>query len=979
MSTQAEADRNVLFGTLAVQMGFVSRDQLTAAMAECANGKSRSVGDILRAANALAEDERRLLDAIVEKHLIRHGNDVARSLAALSPNDAVRTALSEGTDRIVQADAGPGDTRGPVAAATNVDVYATRFGTTAGVPGRAASAPTRRDGRFQVIRPHARGGLGEVFVARDGELNREVALKEIQDRHADHPESRSRFVLEAEITGALEHPGIVPVYGLGTYPDGRPYYAMRFIRGESLQEAIKRFHEAERPGRDPGERALALHGLLRRFVDVCQAIAYAHSRGVIHRDLKPGNVMLGQYGETLVVDWGLAKPLGATGLPEHLPLSVEGPVQPASHGESAPTFAGTAVGTPQYMSPEQAAGRIDELGPTSDVYSLGATLYSVLVGKPPLDGVDVSEMLIFVQQGKVPPAREIKPAVPPALSAICQKAMALLPENRYPTAKAMAEDVERWLADEPTTAWPEPWHVRARRWIGRHRTGVTTVAAVVVVAGFCLGVATVLLTAANKRERDAKLEASRQRDEAAANYRLARQAVDRYHTEVSEDVLLHEPGMEPLRRRLLEAAREFYTQFAAKRSDDPEVKAELGRALYRLAQITADVDGPAQGIELHHQALAIFTELAGSAPEDPELTADRARCLHHLGRLQRETDQMAAARDSYLGALDLWERLERAHPEEEGYRAEEARTRLGIGNVEQVLRRLDRARDQYTRALAIRDALAAAHPERADYARDLATTRHNLAMVQSYIGPADQAEVNFKLALAAQEKLAAANPNVTQYQADVARTHINYGNLHDIHNRFGPARTEYQTAADAWGKLADAHPAVHRFRAGQAKAYLLLAQLLSDARQNAQAEEAVAKAQDLYHQVAAAGVLLPADRADVATGYRRAGDLHRAADRKAKARAAYQQALDLIEPLATGPDPLPEYVAELASIWNNQGLLDKVEGKKPAAQAAFRKSVQLWRDLVRAHPEIPDYADGLKKAEENLRSLGGGAGGTIAT
>jgi serine/threonine-protein kinase len=977
MSTQAEADRNLLFGTLAVQMGFLSRDQLTAAMAECANGNSRSVGDILRAANVLADDERRLLDAMVEKHLIRHGNDVARSLAALSPDDAVRTALSQGTDRVTQADAGSGDTRGPVMAATNVDAYATRFGTTAGVPGSPASGPTRRDGRFQVLRPHARGGLGEVFVARDGELNREVALKEIQDRHADHPESRSRFVLEAEITGALEHPGIVPVYGLGTYPDGRPYYAMRFIRGESLQEAIKLFHEAERPGRDPGERALALHGLLRRFVDVCQAIAYAHSRGVIHRDLKPGNVMLGQYGETLVVDWGLAKPLGATGLPEYLPLSVEGPVRPASHGESAPTFAGMAVGTPQYMSPEQAAGRIDELGPASDVYSLGATLYSALVGKPPLDGADISEMLILVQQGKVPSAREVNSAVPPALSAVCQKAMALLPENRYPTAKALAEDVERWLADEPTTAWPEPWHVRARRWVGRHRTGVTTAATVVVVAGFCLGVATALLTAANKRERDAKREASRQRDEAAANYRLARRAVDRYHTEVSEDVLLNEPGMEPLRRRLLEAAREFYTQFAAKRADDPEVKAELGRALYRLAQITADVDGPAKGIDLHQQALAIFTELAGSLPDDPELMADRARCLHHLGRLQRETDQMAAARDSYFGALDLWERLEKVHPEDEGFRAEEARTRLGIGNVEQVLRKLDRARDQYTRALAIRDALAAAHPERADYARDVATTRHNLAMVQTYIGPADQAEENFRLALVAQEKLAAANPNVTQYQADVARTHINRGAFYAVQNRTEPAAAEFQTSANDWARLADTHPAVNRFRAGQGKALLLLCKLRQMARQDAAAEEALTKAQEVYRQLRAAGSLLPADRADVAAGYRQIGSLHGSAGRLPQARSACQTALDLLEPLATGPDALPEYVAELARTWHYVGDVEKAENKVAASVAAYRKALTLWVGLVAAHPENPDYAGGLSATRNALNKQG--AGGAIRT
>src|SRR5205085_677455 len=135
--------------------------------------------------------------------------------------------------------------------------------------------------RFRILRPHARGGLGQVSVAIDEELHREVALKEIQSQHADNPNSRARFVLEAEITGRLEHPGIVPVYGLGHYADGRPFYAMRFIKGDNLNDAIERFHKVDLPGRDPGERTLALRRLLGRFIDVCNAVAYAHSRGVL--------------------------------------------------------------------------------------------------------------------------------------------------------------------------------------------------------------------------------------------------------------------------------------------------------------------------------------------------------------------------------------------------------------------------------------------------------------------------------------------------------------------------------------------------------------------------------------------------------------------------------------------------------------------------------------------------------------------------
>src|SRR5213079_1662237 len=178
--------------------------------------------------------------------------------------------------------------------------------------------------------------------------------------HADDADSRSRFLLEAEITGGLEHPGIVPVYGLGQYLDGRPYYAMRFIRGDNLEAAIAAFHRAEVPGRDPGERTRSFQALLRRFLDVCNAIAYAHSRGVLHRDLKPGNIMLGKYGETLVVDWGLAKPVGRpeAGAPE----AAEPPLVPASAGGTPETLPGLTVGTPQFMSPEQAEGRLDRLG-----------------------------------------------------------------------------------------------------------------------------------------------------------------------------------------------------------------------------------------------------------------------------------------------------------------------------------------------------------------------------------------------------------------------------------------------------------------------------------------------------------------------------------------------------------------------------------------------------------------------------------------
>jgi serine/threonine-protein kinase len=326
--------------------------------------------------------------------------------------------------------------------------------------------------RFRILRPHAKGGLGEVFVARDEELNREVALKEIQFNHAHDLDSRSRFVLEAEITGSLEHPGIVPVYGLGQYADGRPFYAMRFIRGDSLKEAVDRFHA--RPARREAYDSVEFRKLLGRFVDVCQAIEYAHSRGVLHRDLKPGNIMLGKYGETLVVDWGLAK---AQGVSTQREKSVEQSFHPRTISGSSATQYGSAIGTPAFMSPEQARGQLDQLGPGSDVYSLGATLYYVLTGIAPFGKDDIGPILRRVQVGEFPRPRSFKSSIPAALEAICLKAMALRAADRYPSPQCLADDLERYLADESVKTHAEPLALRTRRWLRKHPRSVAAFAA----------------------------------------------------------------------------------------------------------------------------------------------------------------------------------------------------------------------------------------------------------------------------------------------------------------------------------------------------------------------------------------------------------------------------------------------------------------------------------------------------------------------
>jgi serine/threonine protein kinase len=279
-----------------------------------------------------------------------------------------------------------------------------------------------------------------VFVARDQELHREVALKQILAEYADDPTSRHRFLLEAEITGGLEHPGIVPVYGLGIDSGGRPFYAMRFIRGDSLKTAIAAYHSDDSLKQDAGRKSLALRQLLRRFVDVCHAIDYAHSRGVLHRDLKPANIILGKHGETLVVDWGLAKAVGRS---DPRNATEERTLVPSSGSGPSGTLPGSAMGTPGYLSPEQASGNIDHLGPRSDVYSLGATLYCLLTGRAPFEGEEIGSLLRAVQRGDFTPPSSRDRSIDRALEAVCLKAMALEPETRYATPKDLSDDVEQ--------------------------------------------------------------------------------------------------------------------------------------------------------------------------------------------------------------------------------------------------------------------------------------------------------------------------------------------------------------------------------------------------------------------------------------------------------------------------------------------------------------------------------------------------------
>lgn len=301
--------------------------------------------------------------------------------------------------------------------------------------------------RFTLLRKIGQGGLGTVWLARDEKLRRNVAIKEMNPQAAESPKLWKRFQREAEITGHLEHPNIVPLYMSGVNPEtGLPFYVMRFLGKQTLLDAIREFHARKRSG---SVTPLHLHRLLNVFLDVCQAIAFAHSRGVIHRDLKPENVALDNFGQVVVLDWGLAKLETDGELATRISLSGGRDI-----GENSATLVGDVVGTPLYMAPEQAAGELDALDERTDVYGLGAILFSILTGVAPHQNSsrsdtgarNVKEFLTSIAKSETPLPRDFAPEVPRDLEAICLRAMAKDKFVRQSSAKELADEVEGWIA-----------------------------------------------------------------------------------------------------------------------------------------------------------------------------------------------------------------------------------------------------------------------------------------------------------------------------------------------------------------------------------------------------------------------------------------------------------------------------------------------------------------------------------------------------
>ncbi len=679
-----------------------------------------------------------------------------------------------------------------------------------------------------------------------------MALKEIKPQHAGNKNSQQRFLVEGEVTGSLEHPGIVPVYGMGRYTDGRPYYAMRFVHGESLEEAIDQFHHprAVRPEKtaldvgpddatieasahaaaspndndvrsDNGklttdqasQRSLAFRELLSRFIAVCNAIAYAHSRGVLHRDLKPGNILLAKFGETLVVDWGLAKVAGQTD--DIDPLADADRLELQSGTGSAPTRFGSVIGTPAYMSPEQAEGRTDLMGPASDIYSLGATLYALLTGRSPFMDPRLDQVLANVRAGRFPRPRQVNPEVPRPLEAVCLKAMSLRLVDRYQSATVLADDLEHWLADEPVSAYPEPGLKRAARWVRRHKSAALSTAIGLLLLTVIAITAAVLVN----RQRVIADEARRSADIA---FRQARDAVDDLFTDVSEDSLLNSPGMQGLRRSLLEKTLRYYEQFLAQRTDDPSLKEELAATHFRAGRIIDDLQSPEKAVPYFETARDIQTRLLAESPQDPRRIHALGDTENALGRSLHRGQHFEAALEEYRKARELRQQLVERQPSDQEYLRSLASSVMNIGIAEKDLGRLDAALADLQAAQQLREKQLGVQ-ESFKLRRDLAMGLYNLGILELKRDKSEQALQYFSDASAAFEQLQSADPRDLTISNLLGICYRISAESLAKNGKPAEAAELFQKSCDVFTHLVDRNPEVGEYRAALARVYMNMA------------------------------------------------------------------------------------------------------------------------------------------------------------
>lgn len=842
---------NVLFGTLAVQYRLVTPRQLQPIAQRWAENPSRDLVDYLSDSDLISAKDAEFVNSAVERALSSHDGDSDAAIAAcggadsvfafdagsssdsmqssgidvealLSPDDADDPSntptLPNESPRVSSGDAGsqlkPPLTPSPKSA--NVEL-----------PGDKPQAVVEAKDRYSFIEEYARGGMGRVLLVHDTHIGRDIALKELLPERTGSgaagttPQTNpilARFVQEARITGQLEHPAIVPVYELGYRADGTLYYTMKLVRGKTLALALKEC---------TGLRDRL--GLLTHFVNLCQAIAYAHSRKVIHRDVKPGNVMLGEFGETVVIDWGLAKIKGRQDDARDAMSETIEVFRLGDEHEAAKTQQGLAMGTPAYMAPEQARGDLDNVGERSDVYALGAVLYELLTGRPPFAGKSSREIIEQVLTQDPVTIEAVEKDAAPELAAICRRAMQREPKDRYATAKELAEEVSRFLSGALVATYDYSTKEQVQRFVKRYRAILATAAAGLIFV-FAIGIVYNLrLLSANARlkesaaqEMAARLEADDARKETSAalllaeeNFKVAGLAIERLFTDVSDSEFLAAPGASPVRNKLLRGSLAYYQQLAdtlSTKAPSPQMQQDLAEAYLRLGGVAHSVGEDDEALRSYTDAQTFLATLVEDHPDNLDYVGLQARALHELAKLQQDQGQLDDAMRSNQHALELRQGLTELDPDNIAYKRELADSYNNLAVLYKSQGDLPLAAQYSQLALDEHEQFVLANPDDEGLRTAYAVSLRNHGLLKAEEELTYEALDSFMKALKIQNDVVAKSPGDPDALEVQARTQADVADLHYEEDRYDEAERWIGDAVISFQRLSTIYPAMIEYQ-----------------------------------------------------------------------------------------------------------------------------------------------------------------------
>jgi eukaryotic-like serine/threonine-protein kinase len=877
---------------------------------------------------------------------------------------------------------------------------------------------------YDVLGELGRGGMGVVYKARQQGLNRIVALKMVLTAGRASPDELARFHAEAEAVALLHHPNIVQVYDVGTY-QGAPYFSLEFCQGGTLADRVS--------GKPQPPRVAA-----RIVRDLARAIHHAHQRLILHRDLKPANVLIvpaeaaesgpppGGRKSGLVARIGRstdrqpsagisdrttepaaggprrprAPGTGGPGrrgdaeLENCIPKITDFGLAKRLEGDAGQTRDGSVMGTPSYMAPEQAKGKVRELGPPADVYALGAILYDLLTGNPPFRGDTVMDTLHQVINREPVAPQDLHAHVPVDLDTICLKCLEKDPAARYASADALAEDLRRFLDREPILARPTPWWEKTIKW-ARRRPTQAVLAAVCLLALVGFGAGGYVLAQqefrrarqeADNAARESELrtvavsekeaaDAQRQRAEglqglAEDHFRKACAAVDALLARVGHERLAHEPRMEQIRRELLQQAATFYEGFLKERGDDPSVKWQTARTQKNLGDIQEMLGNVDQADQRYRAALGLYTDLHSSAPDDLRYRRDLAATQHNLGLLLTESGRTAEAEKALRSARDVRLALLDATPDEET-RGELAASDHALGLL------LERRKDLAGAEAAFKSALeqqkkvveGSTGDSRVVKAwREVARSDNSLGRLAETTFRKKEAEGYFDSARGILSRLAADSPKVPELRQELGQTLENLGRLHRDTDP-AAAQKDYAEAVRVADKLANDFPATPGYRQDLAAALNNLGLLLLATGRSGEADQAFVRALTLKERLAAEVHWVPDYRRDYGAGLNNRGIQLKTEARSSEADKTFARAISVLTDLTAEHPDVPDYQHELAKTLINRALVQQSEGRLDAAESSLQKGLVIQEKLAASRDALPEHRSEMYRTRVTLGTL----------